>query len=570
MVRRLTPPRSLIDRWIAAANTPEGDPAYEAALHHASELAAAIGRHLQLRAEGWPTRTLWAVHEAYEIAADLRAPERIPGRYEYDAVTAVLTPGGGEEPDPLAAVALADDVKRGQYAGELTAWGRKVAALLFTGPKPTEDEARATVETTHGPALRWDADFANVLEGMGGKRARELAEAVRVNAAKRAAADPPLGGGLWKLWADLEHGDSYAPRWLRAVAGALWHDKWRPALVREGRPVALAVTGLLGVVGGALAGVAVQPGTDGRRVLVDRDGRAVARFERPRLATAVQAESLEALALAGVRELRTVAAARFVPWFAHAVQRRSDETAALTFEGADGVNAYGAVAAAMGMDPSKHEDDVRGLLHALSCAILSYPNGDEAGVLMLDYRKGGGRGNPSRLTLTPGRPWLAGDVFELPEGSAYRALAPIPMLPHHAPPFVGNRQDRAALARLYLRILAELAHQSPDLFRGLGAHIPGERWAELANAEGLRNPGPLALDAVKARWTRDGDDGDAVFALVGPERWHLAPAFAAEREMLEAGGKQRIGASKGGQLAVKAKAEARGRLATGKRGKGPR
>ena len=568
MVRRLTPPRSLIDRWIATANTPEGDPAYEAALHHASELAAAIGRHLQLRAEGWPTRTLWAVHEAYEIAADLRAPERIPGRYEYDAVTAALTPGGGEDPDPLAAVALTDDVKRGQYAGELTAWGRKVAALLFTGPKPTEDEARATVGTTHGPALRWDADFANVLEGMGGKRARELAEAVREKAAKRAAADPPLGGDLWKLWADLERGNGYAPRWLEALARALWHDKWKPALVRERRPVALPVAGW-SMVMGVLAGRTVEPGADGRDVLVDREGRAVGRFEAPRLATAVYAEALEALALGGVRELATVAAARFVPWFAHAVQRRPDETAALVFEGAAGVNAYGTVAGAMGMDPEKHASAVRGLLMALQCTWFEYA-GREGGLLMAEYDGRRGRGHRSRLKLTPSSLWLSATVHDLPEGAEHRALAPIPLLPNFAPPFVGDPSERGALARLYLRILAELAHGNRDLASGIGAHIPGARWAELAREEGVRRPPPLLVTLVQDRWTRDGDDGPAVFERVGPDRWHLAPRFAAEREMLEAGGKQRIGASVGGKLAAKAKAEARGRLADGKRGKGRR
>ena len=527
------------------------------------------------RAEAWLTASLGPALETYRDVRELAGSEG-GGSWVWRAVTAVLNAAMvNGAPDPLAAVALADEGKRGGYGGEVFGYACRVSREIFADDRPaTEDKARATEDTEHGPALRWDAAFADLLDGMGTKRAGELADDVREAGAERTAAarstDPPPAGNLWRLWADLERGRGYTPRWLRLLADALWADVWRPALVRERRPVALAVTGLLGVVTGALAGVGVQPGTDGRRMLVDREGRAVSRFEVPRLATAVQAEALEALALAGVRELRTVAAVRFVPWFAHAVQRRPDETAALTFEGIDGVNAYGAVAAAMGMDPSKHADDVRGLLHALSCAILSYPNGDEASVLMLDYRKGGGRGNPSRLTLTPGRPWLAGDVFELPEGSAYRALAPIPMLPDHAPPFVGNRQDRGALARLYLRILAELAHESPDIYRGLGANIPGARWAELANAEGLRNPGPLALDAVKARWARDGDDGPAVFERLGPDRWHLAPAFAAEREMLEAGGKQRIGASSGGKLSTKAKAEARGRLADGKRKKGRR
>jgi hypothetical protein len=275
----------------------------------------------------------------------------------------------------------------------------------------------------------------------------------------------------------------------------------------------------------------------------------------------VQAEALDALALAGVRELATVAAARFVPWFAHAVQRRPDEAAPLVFEGGDGVNAYGTVAAELGLDGIKDAGVVRGLLHALNCAILSYPDGSEAGVLLLDYRPGGGRGNPSRLTLTPGRPWRWGDVYDLP--AAHRILAPLPRLPDLAPPFVGNRKDRAALARLYLRILAELAREAPDIARGLGAYIPGARWAELAAEEGLRNPGPLAIGPILDRWTHDENDGPAVLERLGADRWHLAPAFAAERKLLEDGGKLRIGASEGGKRSVKAKAEARERLADG-------
>ena len=569
---------AIADALATAAAAMEGMPRAREAL--ATAAATLHGRAVEQqanRAAAWSTAAVLAALEGYRDVRELAESEYLrnaESRAVLAALVAATTVDGA--PDPLADVALADAGKRGQYAGELLGWGRRVAQLFEGEPPATEDEARATVDTPkHGPALRWDAGFADLLDTVG-PVGRDLADDVREGAAKRTAAarsdNPPPAGQLWLLWAELELVRGSPPRWLRLLAKALWADVWRRALVRERRPVALAVTGLLGVVRGALAGVAVQPGADGRAVLVDREGRALSRFEVPRLTTAVQAEALEALALAGVRELRTVAAVRFVPWFAHAVQRRPDETAALTFEGIDGVNAYGAVAAAMGMDPSKHADDVRGLLHALSCAILSYPNGDEASVLMLAYRKGGGRGNPSRLTLTPGRPWLAGDVFELPEGSAYRALAPIPMLPDHAPPFVGNRQDRGALARLYLRILAELAHESPDIYRGLGAHIPGARWAELANAEGLRNPGPLALDAVKARWARDGDDGPAVFERMkgAPDRWHLAPAFVAEREMLEAGGKQRIGASIGGKLSTKAKAEARGRLADGKRKKGRR
>jgi hypothetical protein len=566
---------SLISEWTSRAKLDDDDPArlaeIEESMRHARSLGAAIERHLRLREEGWPTRTLWAVHEAYEIAADLLDPDYIPGPLEYAALSAVLKGATVDgKPDPLGAAVLADDGKRGQYAGELTTWGRKVASELFAGPKPTEAESRATMGDP--PMLRWDAGFADLLDGMGGDRARAVAGAVRKAAADRAAEDPPLGGELWRLWARLEWGaGTEGRRWLVALADALWHDVWRPALVRERRPVAMSVTGLAGVVS-ALAGSSVAPDRGGRGVLLDRTGEPVARFEHRRLATAVQAEALEALALAGVRELRTVAAMRFIPWFAHAVQRRQNEAAPLEYEGGGGINAYGAVAEAMGLDPRDDAGKVRALLHALSCAILSYPDGGEASVLMLDYRPGGGRGNPSRLTLTPGRPWLAGDVHALPEGAAYRALAPIPLLPDLAPPFVGDRRERGALGRLYLRILAELAHHSPEIARGVGAHIPGDRWAALAREEGVIRPPPLLVGLVQDRWTRDGDDGPAVFERVGPDRWHLAPAFAEERAVLEEGGRQRIGASIGGKLAAASRAEARGRLADGKgrRRKGPR
>jgi hypothetical protein len=535
------------------------------------------------RFELWRSSMTFAAGEAFASVRALAAAEH-PGDAHFAAVDRALEEAADEDGDTLAADARADVARRSTFAGELMAEAGKVARR-FEGKPGDEAAARATVDTPHGPALRWDAAFADVLEsirprGPGGvrRKAAMLADDVRRKAAERTAAERaeplpgmprPPAGALWGLWFELDTAPGDPPRWLRVLARALWADVWRPTLAR---PVALTVTAL-GVVTGALAGRKVEAGAYGRRVLVNREGRAVAIFEGPRLATAVQAEALDALALAGVGELATVAAARFVPWFAHAVQRRPNERAPLVFEGGAGVNAYGTVAAALGMDPEKDAAMVRGLLHALNCAILAYPDGSEAGVLMLDYRPGGGRGKTSRLTLTPGRPWRSKDSG-LPEDAEYRALAPIPLLPDLAPPFVGDRRDRGPLARLYLRILAELAREAPDIYLGNGARIPGARWVELARQEGVTRPPPLLVELVQDRWTRDGDDGPAVFERVGHDRWHLAPAFAAEREMLETGGMMRIGSSEGGRRSAEARARAAKRLAdeaTGKgRGKGRR
>ena len=223
----------------------------------------------------------------------------------------------------------------------------------------------------------------------------------------------------------------------------------------------------------------------------------------------------------------------------------------------------GSRAAALGMDAGKHAGEVRGMLHALQATIIQYPNGDEAGVLHLDYRAGGGRGNPSRLTVRPGRPWLSSDVHALPDSAEYRALAPIPTLEGYAPPFVGPTTERAALARLWLCLLVELTREAPDLSLGLGASIPTTRWAELAQTVGVKRPPPLLVGLLQDRWSVDGDDGAAVLQRVGPDRWHLAPRFEAERAMLEAGGKLRRGRAEGGRRAARGRAEEAGRLADG-------
>jgi hypothetical protein len=442
------------------------------------------------------------------------------------------------------------------WALELLSVARTFAQML-TCPA-TDGDARELV----AGLMPWDAALVHRLEELGA-----AADTVQNLREKRAAmvATPPRE--LWAFWTSPSGGGP--PRWVEWLARGLWLSRWLDAAKREMRPVALHVTGMSALVT-VLSGRKVDKADEGRSVLLDARGRAVASFRpRPHLATAVAADALEGLARAGVGELASIAAMRFVPWFAHAVQRRENESDPLVIVGADGMNAYGVLAAAMGMRASADANAVRGVLWAMASTMVTYPDGGEAGVLLIDYRPGGGRGNPSRLALTPGRPWLWSDVYDLPEGAKHRALAPIPLLPDFAPPFVGDPRERGALGRLYLRILAELAHLAPDIARGIGAHIPGARWAELAREEGVLRPPPLLVGLLQDRWTRDGDDGPAVLERVGTDRWHLAPAFDAERAMLEEGGKARIGASEGGKRAAKNKLKARARLADKALGKRP-
>ena len=502
-----------------------------------------------------------AGREARRAALDL-VGARNPGDEIYAALDYALD-AEAERPDdavddwkgdPIAIAAGRDEGIRGGLAGELFAAAGVVARAVFTSPEPIDE---AAARTGAGEAAE---SLAGALLRLGREKGAELAQDVRESAARRGLAVAAGGpaGELWSVWSP----DATLPRrWLRLLARTLWADKWRPALARALRPVALPLFAF-GKISEVLLARGVAPGSGGRDVLVDRVGHAVAPFGFRGLATQVDADALDRLARPGVGALTTIAAARFVPWFAEQVQRRPDEHAPLVFDGADGVNAWGSVAVALGMDP-KNSGEVRGMIHALQATVIQYPDGAESGVLMFDYRPGGGRGNPSRLRLTPGRPWLADDVHNLPEGAEYRALAPIPRLEGYAPPFVGDRRERAALARLWLCLLVELTREAPDLSLGLGANIPTTRWAELALTVGVLRPPPFLVGLLQERWSIDGHDGAAVLERVGPDRWHLAPRFEAERAMLEAGGRMRRGAAEGGRRAARGRAEERGRLADG-------
>lgn len=529
----------IVESWARAAPLADGEGRYLGSFPGAG--LSALYRYL------WARSPLFCAVEARRFVLDLLVSDE-GSRLWLAAVDVALTPPG--ESDALSDLARADVARRVGYAGALVVAARTVARAVFQDPPPVDDTAAREL-TGNPPALLWDRRFAAELHRLGGARAPDVL-ALAVERARTSGAD------LWHLWAPVDG----PPRWLRALARELWLSLWRPALAREHRPVALSRFAVE-KIGGVLLGRDVVHGPGERDVLVDADARPVALFGLPRLATLVDADALERLARPGVGELATIAAARFVPWFAEHVQRRPDERDPLVFEGADGVNAWGSVARALGLKASGSGDEVCRMIHALQATVIQYPNGDEAGVLMFDYRQGGGRGNPSRLTIRPGRAWLSSDVHDLPEGAEYRALTPIPPLEGYAPPFVGDRRERAALARLWLCLLVELTRGAPDLSLGLGVHIPGARWAELANTVGVLRPPPVLVGLLQDRWCRDDDAGAAVLQRVGPDRWHLAPRFAAERAMLEDGGRMRRGAVIGGRLAAKARAEALGRLADG-------
>lgn len=484
-----------------------------AALYRAESAAGAGARAVQ---------TARALVEALDPTPEIFAAIR--------AMLAMLADDRTDVPDVLAGAAADDSQRLAGWAAVLLVEARSVVEALGDVPM---DEARAIA------AARAADDL--LVGRLGATVGAALAAAIAARPAR-------AGGNAWSLWRPRM--DEPA-RWLQWLARGLWTDRWRPEMEVATRTVALPLASL-SRLGRILEVRSLEPGRDGRPMLVDKDGRTSAAMTLPPQVTTVRAEDLETFARAGVGQLQTLAAARFIAMFAEKVQRRTNERAPLVWEGeSGGINAYGALAADLGLDPTRDATKARNLVSTLGSASISWPDGSEGSVMMWDYHPGGGRGRRSTLTLTPGRVWWSRDIEWLPAGADHRALAPIPHFEAYAPPMLGRSNERAAVARLWLRILAELAELAEELAKGNGAQIPGYRWATLANEVGV--PCSLVPDPIQDRWTHDGDDGPAILERIGVDRWHLAPAFAAERTLLENGGRIRIGAGEGGRKSVRAK-----------------
>ena len=511
--------------------------------------------YLAERAELPRVRATAAARLAFASVRAL-AGARDPGPLHFAALEAVLGEDGAGD---LAGRVLADGATRARFAAELVTMARTVAERAFTGDAPEgEPEARTLARDVA-------EHFAAVLDGIDTGRAGD----VRGKAAERAEAvldGRELPGALWNLWTDPDAPEA-PPRWLRVLARALWFGRWRPALARASRVVALP-RAFVTSIDVALSACRLDVGTDGRPVVVNARGEGIAGW-RPAgpVVTALEANMLETLARAGLPELARVAAVRFIPWFAHRVQRRPPwhDREPITFIGGAGQEggALGALAAELGLRADRDGPAALAMLRALAALVLDYPNGAVSSLLSLDYHPGGpGRGRVSRLEITPGRPWFGHDPG-LPDGAEHRALVPLPELPGHLPHFTTNNpRDRAGCARLYLHIMAEHAIQSDDLARGLGALVTAPSLVEWSIRLDVMRPPRFLVPAV----LDDLVNGEVLVRL-GPDRYHLHERFPAERALLEAGGRARIGATIGGIRAAEARQEARERLADGK-GKG--
>ena len=368
---------------------------------------------------------------------------------------------------------------------------------------------------------------------------------------------------VMRPWLDPEHEGPIPSPLVAWIACQVWSEV-RAKLERERRPVAMPVGVMIAVRAPLQAGIIVS-GTDGREHLArtrDDGSHELLSVWKPRTVAAQDADRLLTLARDGVGQLATVNGPRLVYWLAREWARHAPGTP-LEIHGGEAGNAYAELAREVGA-PSDKEGwhATRAILASMGASwlVMETSHGLQEGhLLSVDYCAGGrGKGSASRLTLTPGWPFKLNAAELRGERAELSALAPLPPLPGNLPPMPGGGgrpNDRAAAARLWWAVLAELAHQNREIYRGDGALLTGADLARLAREVGVRRPEPLIIGAgLLEGWTRERDDGPALLERMGTDRYHLGPAFPEERRVLEEGGERRDGQSERAKIGTRKRA----------------
>lgn len=452
------------------------------------------------------------------LAADPASP---PPAYA-EAVRAELA-GFAAESDHVAGAVLREAPRLAALAAELLEAARLTVGPIFAGPAPaSEAEARESSPTAAGPALRWDAAFADALDALGGA-GRERAAAIRSAAAERFANPDGLPANLWRLWRS-EAGN--APRWLRNLVRARWHDAWRPAIERDRKARSEAAreatpahpVAVVGAIRKALSTWSIEE-RGGRETLLDRDGAVLADLG-PRALTAVLAAEMQR-PRAG--EIRSVDTHRFLLWFFQVLndRKRSNEP---DFRVVRVDGRWHELAARVGGD---REVLSRVVPYLARLPIPGHRDTVEPGNLYAFDPGAPPRGRRQGwISLTAGTMLHpAATTNRLPWD---RSTLPIPGLPPMARVLAARGNEHGQIATLRLLTVARLEAAGSELVTEGGAAISGEAWLHDLNAVGLRHP-IARWERLVAAWVAGGDDAPPFLVEIErprdgrPGRYHLHP-----------------------------------------------
>lgn len=415
---------------------------------------------------------------------------------------------------------------------------------MHTGRLTDPDPYVWTVFENDG-MLAWDAQFASYLETLGeyGKSAAgEVRDAARGRFARLrpGASAPPVG--LWHLWADANT-SPVGCRFARALAIVLWHDVVGPQLERERvKPPALVRP----VMVAALDFHARGRDFDERTGQLSFAGDTIATIA-PIGGAAVDLEVLRF----GLGALGSVVAHKLFRWEVFTGHR----------QWLDGVQmphvieipgGWTALAEALGLNPEKWRHPVRALVYTQAHAQFTYPDGSRGNLLVYNEKDARGRHERARVRIELGSPLLPGYDKRLLEtmgrasleSRTSRKLVP---LPRTLPPLVGRQNEHGQQLTFSHNVMVALRDRARELVTYGGAKLTFDNFTSLADRSSLPR---RMLVTVREAWLRGGPDAPPFLAEVDRDRYTLADAHRAEREFLEAGGRDELDGAEAGKRGV--------------------
>jgi hypothetical protein len=439
----------------------------------------------------------------------------------------------------------------------LTSFAEHITQAI--GPGGNEGHTYQAEVPEHEGVFLWEEHLARTIEGIqcAGEACRELAAQLRKLSSDRFAryrAGEALSLDLFVNFLPSRERVG-APRFVVALAKALWRDVVLPGLKRR-NPPALAMI-VHEPVAALFSRVRREEERNGQRALA-LHGLTDDLLVR---VSAVDADTLNAVFVdRGLELFGTITAHRLLRWQITTGHRQAIEGHAdprvLSIKG--GYSTLAHDPAFLGLSGKKAADEVRAIIEAEhACEIPLPPTGDYSRLLIRRFIPAQGQ-RKAHLELVLGTALLPNYVHELKEAMGQsrersRALRLVPIL--DLPPLAGQRRnEHGPQATFSMLLVAYLRDHAQELVAEGGVRIDTQAMTTLARRAGLS---PSLVPTVIDRWIQDGDDAPAFLKLVDADRYTLADRFTLERHFIETGGQRELDGSSNGKSSAEKRAATR-------------
>lgn len=394
--------------------------------------------------------------------------------------------------------------------------------------------------------LLWDARAANYLD-LFKKEGATQAESLRTKARERWTSYKTKhqekvaiheSTDVWSVcWANTKDENAVTPlKFIWVLAKVLWLDVVQRY---RAKPRALVFPVLKEAIDAHTPGGELQR-HQGDNILVNHRNEKVSdlrRVEPLKKVPALELRVLPQILRKGSKLLGTLNAYRLLHLevslgHQHALDDNNKDVRALRFEGG-----WEALAEAAGI-PHNKSDEVHAIIAAQAHLCFVSPDGSYGNLLSYEVRPAR-RNQRGRVSLILGDALLPDFIFSPGffgnSRAAREARRLVPMLP--LPPLIGRPNDQGAQVNLQLRILAEMRKRAAELYQEGGILLSRNQLEEFAKDATL----PLAtLSKVIDRWTKDGDDGNALLEVTEENRYTLGKTYVDARNFIAKAGEEEI------------------------------